>query len=93
MKCRNRRGGVPQRARLTAESHYHRTAQLARGGGGRGRGGRSRERGEGARAIGFTACLLVCEGGREGVSKLHSAEEDGGGLSITSSYVSLSDSF
>lgn len=27
------------------------------------------------------------------MSKLHSAEEDGGGLSVTSSYVSLCDSF
>lgn len=72
VKCRNRRGegggkkgGVPQRARLTAECHYHRTAQRARRGGegrewGKGGGGvRSSERGRGRERL-----YCVREGGR-----------------------------
>lgn len=47
-EMQKRGGGVPQRARLTAECHYHRTAQRG------GEGGSFAGKGEGARASGFT---------------------------------------
>lgn len=92
-EMQKRGGGVPQRARASLLNVITTEQHSARGEGGRGRGGFVRGKGGGG-ASEQLYCLAVrlCGGGRE-VSKLHSAEEDGGGLSVTSSYVSLCDSF